>query len=304
MWNGNAVRRLAKISAYSVMSVLAVLLIAAAAIYFRLSQGPISLDFIRDTVESRINANLHGMSVTVGGIVLERAGSGVPHLRLRNIEMRDDAGNLIARAPRAAIGIDEAAVFSGAVVPRSLELIGPRIRVMRNIEGQIELGFGEAAPEGEAVPVEAPSAESTGKSDQEKIDLPADSAGGAASLFRILSGERSSSVDGGSINAIETIRVAEAEIRFFDEANDSVWRIPKADLVFQRMPYGFAVASNAEVSNGAQPGNWHADMSASYRRDTKSFSVSLRIADLVPANVSDEIFALSQLARVNVPLAS
>jgi len=64
------------------------------------------------------------------------------------------------------------------------------------------------------------------------------------------------------------------------------------------MPYGFAVVSNAEVSNGAQRGNWHADMSASYRRETKSFSVSLRLADLVPANISDEIFALSQLARV------
>ena len=296
-------RRLVKVSAYSIMSVLAVLLIAAAAIYFRLSQGPVSLDFIRATVESRINANLHGMSVTVGGIVIERAKSGVPHLRLRNIEVKDDGGNLIARAPRAAIGIDERAVFSGAVVPRSLELIGPKIRIMRNIEGQIELGFGEAAPEGEAVTVETPSADATGKSDQEKVDAPPDPAGGAASLFRILSGEQKSSEDGGSINAIETIRVAEAEIRFYDEANDSIWRIPKADLVFQRMPYGFAVASNAEVSNGSQTGNWHADMSASYRRETKSFSVSLRIADLVPANISDEIFALSQLARVNVPLA-
>jgi hypothetical protein len=279
------------------MSVLAVLLIAATAIYFRLSQGPVSLDFIRETVESRINSNLQGVSVTVGGIVVERAGSGVPQLRLRNIELKDGAGNLIARAPRAAIGIDEAAVFKGSIVPKSLELIGPRIRIMRNIEGQIELGFGETAA------VESPAAETAGKSDQEKVDAPLVPAGGAAGLIRILSGEQTAAESGGSINAIETIRIAEAQISFYDEPNDSVWRIPKADLAFQRMPYGFAVASNAEVSNGAQPGNWHADMSASYRRDTKSFAVSLRVADLVPANISDEIFALSQLARVNVPLA-
>ncbi len=296
-------RRLVKVSAYSIMSVLAVLLIAAVAIYVRLSQGPVSLDFMRATIENKINASLDGMSVSVGGIVIERAESGVPHLRLRNIEMKDTNGNLIARAPRAAIGIDEEAIFSGAVVPRSLELIGPRIRIMRSIEGQIELGFGDAAAESESVSVETPTADVTGKSAQEKVDTPPDPAGGVASLFRILSGEPVSAEGGGPINAIETIRVAEAEIRFFDEANDSVWRIPKADLVFQRMPYGFAVASNAEVSNGSQPGNWHADMSASYRRDTKSFSVSLRIADLIPANISDEIFALSQLARVNVPLS-
>ena len=296
-------RRLVKVSAYGLMSVLAVLLIAATAIYFRLSQGPVSLDFMRDTVESKINANLHGMSVTVGGIVIERSESGVPHLRLRNIEVKDDGGNLIARAPRAAIGIDEQAIFSGAVVPRSLELIGPKIRVMRNIEGQFELGFGEAAADSEAAPVTTPPANDSGKSDQESVDAQPDAAGGAASLFRILSVEQQDAETGGPINSIATIRIADAEIRFYDEANDAIWNIPKAELVFQRMPYGFAAASNAEVSNGSQQGNWHADMSASYRRDTKSFSVSLRIADLVPANISDEIFALSQLARVKVPLA-
>ena len=296
-------RRLIKVSAYSIMSVLAVLLIAAMAIYFRLSQGPVSLDFMRDTVESRINANLSGMSVTVGGIVIERNENGVPHLRLRSIELKDDSGSLIARAPRAAIGIDEQAILSGALVPRSLELIGPRIRIMRNIEGQIELGFGEAAPENESVAVGSPPTDSTGKSDQEMLAEQPDPASGAASLFRILSGENSGTTGEASLKAIDTVRIADAEIRIYDEANDSIWNIPKADLVFQRMPYGFAVVSNAEVSNGAQRGNWHADMSASYRRETKSFSVSLRLADLVPANISDEIFALSQLARVKVPLA-
>lgn len=48
-------------------SVLAVLLIAAAAVYVRLSQGPVSLDFMRATVENRINANLPNMHVSVGG---------------------------------------------------------------------------------------------------------------------------------------------------------------------------------------------------------------------------------------------
>ena len=72
-----------------------------------------------------------------------------------------------------------------------------------------------------------------------------------------------------SINSIETIRIADAEIRFYDEANDSIWDVPQAELVFQRMPYGFAVAANAEVSNGDEQGTWHADMSASYRRETR-----------------------------------
>ncbi len=304
-------RRLIKISAYSIFSVLAVVLIAAVALYIRLSQGPVALDFMRDTIEGQINRNLAGMTVSIGGAVVERASdSGVPHFRLRNLELRDTSGNLIARAPRAAIGFNEEALFKGTVVPTSLELIGPKIRVMRAIDGGIELGFGEAAPEGESVTVDpAPPADAAGKTDQEKTSAPigsgTDTAAGAAALINVLSGGTAdgSPQTGSALGAIETVRIAKAQINFYDEANDAIWNIPEAELVFQRMPYGFAVASKAEVSNGAEAGTWHADMSASYRRETRSFGISLRISDLVPANISDEIFALSQLARVKVPLS-
>ena len=296
-------RRLVKITAYSVMSVLTVLLIAAVTFYVRLGQGPVELSFMTDTIQSQINRNLSGMSVNIGGAVIERAaGSGVPHFRLRNIELKDDAGNLIARAPRAAIGIDERAVLMAQLVPTSIELIGPRIRVMRNLGGDIELGFGDPVAENLAVTIDAqPGAAEGGKTDQEPVGTWLQPAGGTASLIRILSGEAED--EEGTIQTIETIRVADAAIKFYDEANDAIWDVPKAELVFQRMPYGFAVVANAEVSNGPQEGAWHADMTASYRKEKRSFSVSLRVSDLVPANISDEIFALSQLARVKVPLA-
>lgn len=298
-------RRLAKITGYGVLTVLGILLILAAAVFIRLSQGPVSLDFLRAAVENRINANLPNMTVSVGGVVVEKTVSGVPHVRLRNLELKDKQGNLVARAPRAAVGIQGDALFSGQVVPTSIELIGPRIRIMRNLEGGIEMGFGEAAPETEAVVVE-PGVSVSPKTDQDTAMLPPAAGsprpGAGAAIIDILSG----SPEGGSgkpINSIETIRVADADIRFYDEANDAIWNIPSAELVFQRMPYGFAVAATASVSNGDEAGQWHAEVSASYRRETRSFAISTRVNDLVPANISDEIFALSQLARVKVPLA-
>lgn len=271
----------------------------------RLSQGPVSLDFMRSAIESRINANLPNMNVTIGGVVVERNGDlGVPHVRLRNVEMTDKKGNLVARAPRAAIGIREADLFSGQIVPTSIELIGPRVRIMRNLEGTVELGFGEVAPEHEAVVVDPDAPAPDAKADLEAAESAVQGMnlrpGGA--LIEVLSGG-DGATGGSSISSIETIRVAEAEIRFYDEANDAIWNIPRAELVFQRMPYGFAVAANADVSNGDDKGTWSADLSASYRRETRSFSISTRVSDLIPANVSDEIFALSQLARVKVPLA-
>ncbi len=303
--NGIRLRRLARITGYGLLTVLAVLLVAAAAAHIRLAQGPVQLDFLRQTVENRINANLPAMAVSVGGVVVERTGgSNVPQVRLRDIELKDKSGNLVARAPRAGVEVDGGALLSGNVVPVSIELIGPRIRVMRNLDGGMALGFGEAAPEGEAVVVD-PETETSPKSDQDPALAgggTGGTAGAGAAIIEILSG--APRAEGGqAIGSIETIRVAGAEIRFYDEANDAIWNIPSAELVFQRMPYGFAIAATADVANGREAGHWSADLSASYRRDTRSFSISTRINDLVPANISDEIFALSQLARVKVPLS-
>ena len=296
-------RRLVKVTALSLMSVLAVLLIAGAAVYVRLAQGPVSLNFMTDTIQSQINHNLTGMSVSIGGAVIERVGGKkVPRFRLRNLELRDETGNVIARAPRAAVSIDENALLTASIVPTSLELIGPRIRITRNLEGGIELGFSEAAPADEVVVVDAGADDpSAHKSDQEPVGAAVETRDNTVSLLRILSGTPGH--DGSTLGSIETIRVADASIKIYDEANDSIWDVPKADLAFRRMPYGFAVVANAEVSNGPSEGTWHADLTASYRRESRSFAVSMRVADLVPANISEEIYALSQLARVKVPLA-
>ena len=300
-------RTLIKITAYSLMSVLAAVLIVGVAFYVRLSSGPVSLNFMTETFQNQINRNLNGLSVHIDGALIEREpGSGVPHFRLRNIELRDAAGNLIARAPRAAIGIDETQFFLARIVPRSLELIGPRIRVKRNLEGGIELGFGSpAAAEQDVAVIDENQSSPTGKTDQQAVgadQIPDTDVGTTGqSLINILAG--GSATDATPISSIETVRISDAAIKFYDEANDAIWDVPKSQLVFQRMPYGFAVVANAEVANGREPGNWHTEVSASYHRDSRSFSVSSRISDLVPANISDEIFALAQLARFRIPLS-
>ena len=278
------------------MSVLAVLLILAVAAYIRLAQGPVSLDFLRGTVESKINQSLPNMAVSIGGLVVERTGAGgVPHVRLTELRLQDKSGNYLASAPRASLGIDEQALFAGRIVPTSITLIGPLIRARRNLEGSFALGFDEPAPESEAVIIDAGD---SGKTDLEAAP-PAFNGSGTA-LIDIMSGDPKAA-GMGSINAIN---IRDARINFYDEANDANWRIRSADLSFIRQPDGFKVEANASVLNGdATPGDWKAGGSATYRRDTHSFLVSAHVSDLSPAKISDQIYAFSKLARVDVPLS-
>jgi hypothetical protein len=284
------------------MSVAVVVLVVVGGFYVRLSQGPVSLDFMTGTVQSRINSGLRGMIMSLGGVVIERPpGEELPRFRLRDLVLSDENGAVIARAPRAAIGVDEGRLWSGTLVPKTLELIGPRIFVRRTLGGGFELGFGDAGTAVATPAVGTATQGADGKSDRQAAEgeIIPDVAGEA--LLKVLSGKPDETAAG--IGTIEDIRVSGATITLRDEPNKAIWTAPQADLAFRRMPYGFVVVTTANVANGSQPGTWRIEMSASYRQEAKSFSISARIGDLVPANISAKIFALAQFARVKVPLS-
>lgn len=289
--------KLAKITVLALLSVTAVVVIVGAAFFWRLSQGPVSLNFMTQRIESEINKSLGGMTVKMGDAVFELdSKTRVPHFRLRDMVLLDKSGSLIAKSSRAAISFDKGALFTGSMIPRGLELIGSRILVKRQLDGSINLGFG-ASPTPEAGVIE-PQVNSNLdlKADREsEIVAPPETA--ASTLINVLSGQG----EGTAASSLQDIRISDASIQLFDEANQSSWFAPKADLTFKRMPYGFAVFTKASVASG--PTQWQTEISANYQRENHTFSISARITDLVPANVADKIFALAQFARVNVPLS-
>jgi hypothetical protein len=287
------------------MSVLAVLLVAAVGVYIRLAQGPVQLDFLRSTVQHKINQSLPNMTVSVGGVVLQRTGAaGVPHVLLDDLRLDARDGTYLASAPHASLGIDESALFSGRIVPTSITLIGPRIRARRDLDGNFALGFDEPVAENVAVTIDAGD---SGKSDLEPgsgTAAPPQFNGSGAALFDLISGSAGPEGGAGGMGSIDAINIAGATISFYDEANDANWSIRNAELAFTRQPDGFKVEANAAVLNGDEtPGEWKAGGSATYRRDARSFLISAHVSDVSPAKISDQIYAFSKLARVDVPLS-
>lgn len=290
--------RLAKITVLVLLSVTAILVIVGAAFFWRLSQGPVSLDFMTERIEREINKSLSGMTVDVAGAVFEMdSKTNVPHFRLRDLVLLDKSGNLIAKSQRAAISFEGSSLFFGSLVPRGLELIGTRILVKRQLDGGLVLGFGTpAAAENESATLDGTAVDAgdpKGGREEQTAVLPEAT---AKSLIDVLSGN-----GGESGTSLEDIRITSASIQLFDEANQANWFAPQADLTFKKMPYGFVVFAKASVASGGTP--WRTELSATYRTESRSFAVSARIEDLVPASVSDEIFALAQFAKVDVPLS-
>lgn len=257
------------------------------------------MSFLNGRIETAINAQLRDMKVSLGDAVLELdQRTHVPHIRFRNLVLRDAEGNIIATAPRAAVSLETKNMLSGTISADSLELIGPKISIRRNLGGALTLGVGgEASTSNEPIVIDE---NFNTKSDMNSTTpKPAENTGmtSGAKLIALLDSHDSDN----SVSALKSIRISQASVNVYDDANASNWFAPQADLTFQKMPYGFIVLAKADVASKAAP--WHTEISITYQRSTKLFSASTTIENLIPANVADKIYALSQFAKVNIPLS-
>lgn len=282
---------------------LAIMVIAGAGAFWRLSQGPVSLSFLQERIEKAINKQLSGLSISLADTVIELdSESLVPHVRARNLVLRDRDGSVLASAPKAGVALNGAKLLAGNVTVTSLELIGPRVNARRNLDGSVRLGIVSAAASEDEVTVVNESdfldggatAQPAPKSSPDPTQQPATGGGRILDLL----GARG---EGGALAALDDIKITRAQVSFFDEANDATWYSPQSDMTFRRTPYGFVVVSKAQVASGGEP--WNAEVSASFKAETETFNITATVADLVPANVADEVYALSQFAKLRMPFS-
>ncbi len=295
---GKTLRRLTMIT----LVLLALLVVAGAGLFWRLSQGPVSLASFQGRIEQAINKQLSGLSISLDDTVIELdSESLVPHVRARNLVLRDKDGAVLASAPKAGVALNGSSLLTGNVIVTSLELIGPRINARRNLDGSVRLGIGTAAAAAEEVTVVTESdflgeEQQAAKPKADPAAVPVAETGGGRILD--LLGARGK---GGALAAMDDIKITRAEVSFFDEANDATWFSPRSDMTFRRTPYGFVVVSKADVASGGEP--WRVELSASFKAETETFAITATVADLVPANVADEVYALSQFAKLRMPFS-
>ena len=298
-------QRVAKVTLVSVIACLAVASVVAVAAFWRLSQGPVSLSFLRDNVRSTISEGLGGLPVEVADVILERDSvSGRTSVRLRDLRLFDTSGRLIAKAPRAAIEVKGSELMAGNVVPVGLELIGPNIKIRRLITGGVKLGFGDVA---QGLPAAVDSETTKGDSLQAVPETPSVAAEATADavategLIDYLRSEFVADTGAGAAATIRSISVSRAVVSLYDEENDAIWNAPDVNLAFKKVAYGASLFVDALI--GGRDDTMRMDMVANFKRETGDYSLTARFHDLVPANLSRKIFILSDLAKVRLPLS-
>jgi len=119
-------------------SIVGLAVVGCAALGYRLSSGPISLDFATDWLAAAIKQNLGDQyRVEIGGTVLERDENGRTALRIRDIVVRDGDGEVVANAPRAEVGLSGISLLSGQPRAESLSLVGAELSVRVEANGDV-----------------------------------------------------------------------------------------------------------------------------------------------------------------------
>jgi hypothetical protein len=129
--------------AYVAGGLASVVVIAMAALWWRLGAGPIELDLATPWLRAAIEQNFGSdHQVEVGGTQLERDANGHTALRMRDIVVRDRDGTVVASAPKAEIGVSSTSLFTGRVRAERLSLVGAEMQVRIEPDSKITVFAG------------------------------------------------------------------------------------------------------------------------------------------------------------------
>jgi hypothetical protein len=125
---------------------------------WRLSEGPLELAWLTQRLTAAVNAE-GGVQIALGGAALawegfRRGGEPPLDIRLTGLTVSDaTTGRTIATVPRAAVLLAVSGLLRGRIEPRSIEVDGARLHVVRAPDGSIGFDLsGSARPPAEAPP--------------------------------------------------------------------------------------------------------------------------------------------------------
>lgn len=229
-------------------------LIAAGALAWRLSQGPLEITWAARRLEAAINnAAVEGgrdARLTIGGAALVwegfRAGVDRPlDIRLNDIQASDATGAILFAVPQAEISLSIRALLFGRVEPRAIELTGPHLRIHRAADGTttIDLAALMEPAKTEQAKTEPARTEQAGTAQPEP-----ESAGIAGVALAELARAPETDIGPARETRLAQLRrvvVRQATLTVVDRQLGTIWRATDSHLSFDRRAEGGAEASAA-----------------------------------------------------------
>jgi uncharacterized protein YhdP len=249
---------------------LAVAIIGGGILAVRLDEddAPLRLAFLTPYLERGLNEVNPNIKVKVGETVLTWSDWRSPlDLRARNVQVSDATGHSLAILPDIAVSLSVPALFWGEIAPSAIEVVGPRLVVVRTQEGRLRLGFGESE------------------------EQPADPLTPDLALALLQPAEEG--------RPLRRISVRQASVILLDRRADEVWRLPSVDFQLRRSREGARVRLNASLTQLAQPATLRAELAVPANGDPAA--ANMEVAALDPQTLA-ALAGIPEIARLRLPV--
>jgi hypothetical protein len=257
--------RLLHVAVHVVEGIALIALAAVALLAFRLSSGPIPVEWLRDRIASNLQERAGaGYTVELGPTIVTHDSSWGVGLGFRGLKLKDREGRAVLSAPHGQIGVDPFAALFGAVRVRRLELDDLALRLRVAADGALSIAAGG---DESATPIPLPAGPPTGP---ETLTL--------ATLIRA-----SAQAMAGASQALDRLTLANARFEINNEAAGRSVTYQDFNLVFDRS----GDEGTARISAVGPAGRWTIEARAE-ATDAPTFSLEGRDVSLADVETFDK----------------
>jgi len=274
--------------------VVIILVVAAGALSWRLSQGPLELDWLARRVVDMANAQGGSTHINIRTALVSwqgmRVGIDSPlELVLHDIVVADPRGQSL-RLPRAAVTLAPRPLLFGRIAVRSIDLDGLRARLLRAPDGTMEVdltSFTEA-------------------SEPEKPD--AGDAANPTDLSDILKRLAAPPGSPGLLGTLRRVRIRDTAITIDDRQLGLAWRAPAVDIELNRADGGGA-SGRIRLALAVEPPQQSAAVTSRVSLDARlallpdgGVTLAGDLSAIVPARLARLAPRLAPLSALDAPV--
>ncbi|MCP4327428.1 MAG: DUF3971 domain-containing protein [Alphaproteobacteria bacterium] len=265
------IRRTTKIALEVLGIILAGVAVLAGLAAWRLSTGPISIDFLAPYLEEDLASPDNSYFLKLGDLEVIWGGwSRALTLQADNVKLFRQDGTLITSIPLIEIGLSASALLYGDLAPTSLFLIDPKLRLRRSADGQISFGLGGAERENEPI-----------------------NEGASEAVKNFILGLAAKPNRDQPSGYLTDLRIINGDVNVVDERFAMVWDVPDATIDLQRDKIGLRLDADFNLNFLGEITTVHA--SGIYNRELATLVLGVGFANLVPPSFADRIDALDYL---------
>ena len=254
-------------------------LFAGGALIWRLSQGPMELDFLVADAQSRLADAFEGDLVSLTSLEARfETETGLLIIAARDVTVAEAGGNVITRAPLIEAGFGLDTLLAGRIAPASVSIEGGAVSIVRRADGAVGAGLGSP----------------------ERVMQDARPAGRGRDVDAVLELLRNPD-DNALLGRLTNVSIISASVRVVDAINNLDWYIDQAELHLDRNPDRLQADLSGRFATTA--GFAPVAMRIEAGADLNTFLFEARAENLFPRAIAPLSGPFAAAGNLNAPIS-